>query len=232
MQAGTYPDGENRRFCPTLEQPPVRRTVFSSEGIEERLFGRQFIKPIVFDRSSDAAAALALPNTTSSRSRATRKRIEKTCPKDPIQLMRTEVAPLCKESYVATGQTAPYTTVEMAPPQSVGLDPSQRAPQLIVRDEYGNPIAGKRCVIEDVGEGPAFFGLLELTPFGLNYECGPSDANGIITIRNLTFHGSSSRRLALRISVDGVPAQHDSSRWRFDTQVFYVATDMVPPLKS
>jgi hypothetical protein len=223
LEAGVYPDGTSRTYCPALDAPPEERTVLSEDGAEERRYGRVGIKPIVFDRSGDVAAAMAVPAVGgSARARAARNFIADSCPTDPLSLMRTEIAPLCQESYIATAQTSPFTANEY---QTVGLDPSRKLPQLIVRDANGNPIEGKTCIIEDLSDAP-YWGMFDGTPFGMAYECGPSDVNGIINIRNLAFHGGSNRRLDLRITVDGVRAQPEpGSRWRFDTRVFYISAD-------
>jgi hypothetical protein len=223
LEAGEYPDGMPRTYCPALDAPPEERTVLSEDGAEERRFGRYGITPIVFDNSGDIAAARAVPlGGGSSRARVARQRITDSCPTDPLSLMRTEIAPLCQESYIATGQTSPFTASEY---KTIGLDPSRKLPQLIVRDTFGNPLAGKSCIIEDLSDAP-LWGIMDVTPFSMIYECGPSDVNGIINIRNLVFHGGSNRQLDLRITVDGIRAKPElDSRWRFDTRIFYLSAD-------
>ena len=54
-----------------------------------------------------------------------RQTLLNSCPVDKVSLMRTEIAPLCQESYIATAQHAPFTSTPID-----GLDPSRRLPQL------------------------------------------------------------------------------------------------------
>jgi len=231
---GAPPPAPPRRYCPALEAPVEKTTVLRPDGTEAVRKGRFGIPPIVFDRTGDVAAAQAAPPVGGSqRSNLARLAIEQSCPIDPVSLMRTEIAPLCKESYIATLQAAPYTSGATSAVNDGsmyagpdGLDVERRVPQLIVKDSHGTPIPGRSCVIEDVGMGSPLGGAFDISPFGMSYTCGPSDANGVITISDLTFHGGSSRALNLRVSVDGQIAVPElGSRWRFDGTIYYVSTD-------
>ena len=144
-----------------------------------------------------------------------------TCPSDPVSLMRTEIAPLCQESYLASEQRAPFTDPDVTGFASMGLHPERQVPQLVVRDRKGRPLAGKTCVIRDVGRGSDYFGLFDTKPFKIDYTCGPSDSSGIITIENFSMSGGSTREVVLEISVDGVlAAPISNAAWRFDSRLF------------
>ena len=222
LDAGSRPDGTRRTFCPQLDAMPDQRLVVDAAGNEVRRYGRAGVSSLVFDRSGDVAMAEFAPSGGTPRARRARRTIEDSCPADPLALMRTEVAPLCRESYLATGQTSPFTSKAL----SGGLDPLREIPQMIVRDRQGNPLSGKYCTIEDVGDGGAYWDMLDPSPFTLDYTCGPSDSDGVLTIENLSLHGGTSRKVVFRIRVDGVDATpSDTASWRFDTEVYYLSTD-------
>ena len=70
-----------------------------------------------------------------------------------------------------------------------------------------------RRTIENVGPAPSFFGLFELQPLRLEYNCGPSDADGLITIRDVTLSVGSSRVLKVPASHSTVKTPRASFMW-------------------
>ena len=220
LNAGERPDGSARNFCPQLEEPLHNRTIVDGDFVLEQPYGRFGLPSLIFDPEGDQAAAQGAPSGGSTRARIARQQIERSCPNDPLSLMRTEIAPLCRESYIATGQKAPFTDASLG-------NHGDRSPQLILRDKLGNPVAGKTCKITIADHGSGLFdGWFDFTPLRLVYECGPSDADGVITIRDLRIIGGSSRTIHFLVTVDDVEAVPDpSSQWRFDTQLFYLSTE-------
>ena len=219
LNAGERPDGSARNYCPQLDGALHGRTVVSEDHVPERPYGRFGLSALIFDPNGDVAAAKSAPSGDSDRARLARQQIERSCPRDPVSLMRTEIAPLCRESYIATGQKAPFT-------DSTLVGHADSAPQLLVHDALGNPVVGKSCKIEVANQGGFFQNLFDLTPLRLVYECGPSDANGVIAIRDLRIVGGSSRPIEFRITVDNIEAKpKPGSPWRFDSQMFYVSSD-------
>jgi hypothetical protein len=222
LDAGEYPDGSARTYCPSLEPTGKKIPVVDDNGVVEEPYGRTGITPLVFSDGIDGTMVEAFEAGGLTAKAAIQQRLDGECPVDAISLMRTEIAPLCKESYLATGQSSPFTILE-PPPQ--GLDPQRLVPQLIVRDNHGHPVPGRFCTIEDIGldsDGSIF----DMQPLSISAQCGPSDSDGIITIRNLTIHGGTARRLKLKVTVDGVTAQKETdSKWHFDITVFYLSTE-------
>ena len=234
LDAGVRPDGSRRTYCPPLEEHlagaggtnEVNSTVIGPDGGRYLPPGRSGITPLIFNDRADAAAAANIGGHSSERSRAMQAAILATCPSDPVSLMRTEIAPLCQESYLASEQRAPFTDPDVTGFASMGLHPERQVPQLVVRDRKGRPLAGKTCVIRDVGRGSDYFGLFDTKPFKIDYTCGPSDSSGIITIENFSMSGGSTREVVLEISVDGVlAAPISNAAWRFDSRLFYVSAE-------
>ena len=86
----------------------------------------------------DEAAALAAAGNESEA--AARRAEAHECFVDTRSLMRTEVLALCRESYLATGQTLPSTIVP--PPDAEAAAADGRRAVLRVLDGFGAPIAG------------------------------------------------------------------------------------------
>ena len=157
------------------------------EGALLSRYGRTLLSPLYFQPKVDSAmgAVLPAPTSTSATDQQARAKVLGDCPADPVSLMRTEIAPLCQESYLASGQEAPFTKSSITDGlvQASALDTSRRVPQLIVRNAKGQPLAGKYCQVIDAGTGAPFGGLLDHSKFLMEYTCGPSDANGLITLQ-------------------------------------------------
>ena len=219
LDAGVRPDGSRRTYCPPLEESMSNNdssSVLGPDGTYYTPPGRPGIAPLIFNDTADIAAAKKRGTGHTERSREAKASILATCPSDPVSLMRTEIAPLCQESYLATSQRAPFTDPDVtgfaATESTDALHSLRQVPQLIVRDRHGKPLAGKSCVIRDIGRGSPYFGLFDLATFKIDYKCGPSDANGIINIERLSMSGGSSREVVLEITVDGVIATPSSKQ--------------------
>jgi len=236
LDAWVRPNGDQRKYCPALDGGNTEdESVPDANGSYYLLdrFGRRGLQTIRFEPQQDEVIADATGGSTGPTGlkgvTAKRQRSELLgdCPSDPVSLMRTEIAPLCQESYLATGQVAPFTRSSATSDlEGTEIDTERRVPQLIVKNKNGQPLAGKYCNITDVGDGAAYFGLLDFSTMSLSYTCGPSNANGIITLNDFTISGGSSRELVLQISVDGVVTVPDSTtQWRFDNRLFYLSTE-------
>lgn len=226
-------DNTHRTFCP-IEQPAGGAVSFSAT--DRMRFGRAGLSRLDFDEAADNATLVAISGASASPGLSfspiiaprLKEKVISSCPRDPIATMRTEVMAICRESFIASNQPLPFTDgfaadaaaapSAFAPP----LDSLSATPHLIVRDQFGRPFAGRNCTIE-VSEISSLFAP---SPYKVSYECGPSDADGVIALRHIAIDGGGSAKLKLVVKVDDVEAVPSaSSPWRFDTALFYVSTE-------
>ena len=228
LNAGELADGTQRKWCPAMDAPELDHRY--QHNLNERMWGRYGLERMPL---TDPTVSVAEPATEMGRHVArmeseARLLRDEACPADPLQLMRTEVMQLCRESYVATGQALPSTTTTysdlLQQPREDNepeLGGGEARARLVVRDADGFPIAGKYCNVTEVGDTSADFRALTL-----DYTCGPSGDDGVLMVEGLTITGGATRPVKLVVSVDGVVAQPAAdSMWNFDVKLLYVSSD-------
>ena len=228
LNAGEQADGTQRKWCPAMEAPELDHRY--QHNTNERMWGRFGLERMPL---TDPTVSVVEPATEMGR-QVTRMEEqaallrEEACPADPLQLMRTEVMQLCRESYVATGQALPSTTTDYSEllqqpreDDEAELGGGEARARLVVRDHAGFPLAGKYCNVTEVGDDSSDFRALVL-----DYTCGPSGDDGVLMVEELQISGGATRPLKLIVSVDGVVAQPAAdSMWNFDVKLMYVSSD-------
>ena len=95
-------------------------------------------------------------------------------------------------------------------------------PRVIVKDASGFGVAGRNCTVSEVNRQGDF------VPITIDYKCGPSGADGVMYLENLSLSNGATRPLQLRVEVNGLEAQlSNDSYWRGAVTVFYLS-DIVP----
>ena len=236
LNAGEYPDGTPRRFCP-IQRHLVGQSDYSEVHVDPgRLWGRAHLPRAVLEQSppteaQEAAYAQMSDAQLQAQDVALDALEQEVCPIDNLQLMRTEQMALCRESFVATGQTIASTTslydqlldlpdVEAQAASSPDRSAGDGRVRVTARDAHGNPLAGRYCNVTDLSDDG-----YDLLPLTLAYTCGPSGADGVMLLENLQVSGGASRKLKLVVRVDGVLARAAADApWAFDTSLSYVSS--------
>ena len=236
LNAGEYPDGSPRRFCP-IQRHLVGQSHYSEVHVDPgRLWGRAHLPRAMVEQSppteaQEAAYAQMSDAQLQAQDVALDELEQDVCPVDNLQLMRTEQMALCRESFVATGQTVASTTsrydhlldlpdVEAQAASSPDRSAGDGRVRVTARDAHGNPLAGRYCNVTDLSDDG-----YDLLPLTLSYTCGPSGADGVMLLENLQVSGGASRRLKLVVRVDGVLARAaPDAPWAFDTSLSYVSS--------
>ena len=206
LNAGEHPDGEPRRFCP-IQRHLVGQSDYAQSHVDPgRLWGRAYLPRAVLEPSppteaQEAAYAQMSDAQLQAQDAALDGLEREVCPVDHLQLMRTEQMALCRESFVATGQTVASTSsrydhllnlpdVEAQAASSPDRSAGDGRVRITARDALGNPLAGKYCNVTDLSDDG-----YDLLPLTLTYTCGPSGADGVILLEDLRISGGASRRL-------------------------------------
>ena len=159
LNAGEYPDGSPRRFCP-IQRHLVGQSHYSEVHVDPgRLWGRAHLPRAVLEQSppteaQEAAYAQMSDAQLQAQDVALDALEQEVCPIDNLQLMRTEQMALCRESFVATGQTIASTTslydqlldlpdVEAQAASSPDRSAGDGRVRVTARDAHGNPLAGR-----------------------------------------------------------------------------------------
>ena len=205
LNAGEHPDGEPRRFCP-IQRHLVGQSDYAQSHVDPgRLWGRAYLPRAVLEPSppteaQEAAYAQMSDAQLQAQDAALDGLEREVCPVDHLQLMRTEQMALCRESFVATGQTVASTSsrydhllnlpdVEAQAASSPDRSAGDGRVRITARDALGNPLAGKYCNVTDLSDDG-----YDLLPLTLTYTCGPSGADGVILLEDLRISGGASRR--------------------------------------
>lgn len=99
-------------------------------------------------------------------------------------------------------------------------------PRVIARDQNGAPVPDRTCRIRVVDAVQ----LLEIESLTLSYTCGPSGADGMMSISHLRIEGGSTRPIRLIVDVDGVEAVLDPNRSQWHSQLnalYYFNSDQL-----